>query len=95
MTQDKDKISVIIPVYNESESISLLIDEIQQVMLLNKLDYEIIVVNDGSKDKTYEVLTDITNKVNELIVINLRKNYGQTAALEAGFDNASGQIVDT
>jgi len=93
MTQDKDKISVIIPVYNESESISLLIDEIQQVMLMNKLDYEIIVVNDGSKDKTYEVLTDITNKVNELIVINLRKNYGQTAALEAGFDNASGQIV--
>ena len=93
MKKDEDKISLIIPVYNESESIRILIDEIQEVMLFNDLNYEIIIVNDGSKDKTYNVLKDIANQTDELIVINLRKNYGQTAALAAGFDNASGQIV--
>ena len=93
MTKDENKISLIIPVYNESESISLLIDEIKQVMILNKFNYEIIVVNDGSKDETYRVLKDLSNKIKELIVINLRKNYGQTAALAAGFDNSSGEIV--
>ena len=95
MNKNKSKISVIIPVYNESESISLLIDEIQQVMVLNQFSYEIIVINDGSKDETYSVLKDLSTKVNELILINLRKNYGQTAALAAGFDNASGQVVIT
>ena len=93
MHKDKDKISVIIPVYNESESINFLIDEIKDVMFLNNLNYEIIVVNDGSRDSTYSVLKDLSSKFEELIVINLRKNYGQTAALAAGFDNASGQIV--
>ena len=95
MTKDENKISIIIPVYNESESISLLIDEIKKVMVLNKFDYEIIVVNDGSKDNSYSVLKNLSNKTEELIVINLRKNYGQTAALAAGFDNSSGQIVIT
>ena len=93
MNKDKDKISVIVPVFNESESINFLIDEIKNVMFLNKLNYEIIVVNDGSRDSTYSVLKDLSHKCDELIVINLRKNYGQTAALAAGFDNASGQIV--
>ena len=93
MTKDENIISLIIPVYNESESISLLIDEIKQVMILNKFNYEIIVINDGSKDATYRVLKDLSNKIKELIVINLRKNYGQTAALAAGFDNSSGEIV--
>ena len=93
MTKDENIISLIIPIYNESESISLLIDEIKQVMFLNKFDYEIIVVNDGSKDNSYSILKNLANKTEELIAINLRKNYGQTAALAAGFDNASGQIV--
>ena len=93
MTKDENIISLIIPIYNESESISLLIDEIKQVMFLNKFDYEIIVVNDGSKDNSYNILKNLSNKTEELIAINLRKNYGQTAALAAGFDNASGQIV--
>jgi len=93
MIKDENIISIIIPIYNESESISLLIDEIKQVMILNKFDYEIIVVNDGSKDNSYNILKNLSNKTEELIAINLRKNYGQTAALAAGFDNASGQIV--
>ncbi len=93
MTQDKNMISIVVPVYNEYESISLLIYEIKKVMLDNKINFELIVVNDGSKDETYKVLLDLSNNINELIIINLRKNYGQTAALAAGFDNATGQIV--
>ncbi len=93
MTKNNNEISIIVPVYNESESITFLINEIKEVMFLNKLNYEIIVVNDGSRDSTYSVLKNLSNKSEELIIINLRKNYGQTAALAAGFDNASGQIV--
>tara|TARA_Y100001970_G_scaffold292836_1_gene436071 strand:+ start:65 stop:1033 length:969 start_codon:yes stop_codon:yes gene_type:complete len=93
MNSDKNIISIIIPVYNESESIGLLIDEIKKVMYTNKFQYELIVINDGSRDSTYEVLKDLSNKIKELIIINLRKNYGQTAAMAAGFDIANGQIV--
>ena len=62
-------------------------------MSTNKFQYELIVINDGSRDSTYEVLKDLSNKIKELIIINLRKNYGQTAAMAAGFDIANGQIV--
>jgi len=55
----------------------------------------LIVVNDGSKDNTYQVLKELTLKIKELSVIYLRKNYGQTAAMSAGFDNSKGDIVIT
>ena len=93
MNSDKKIISIIIPVYNESESIGLLLDEIIKVMFTNEFNYELIVVNDGSKDSTYAVLKDLSTKIKELTIINLRKNYGQTAAMAAGFNNANGQIV--
>ena len=88
-------ISIIIPVFNESESIVFLIDEIVGVMAANKLNYELIVVNDGSKDDTHQVLKQLTLNITELSVICLRKNYGQTAAMSAGFDNSKGDIVIT
>jgi len=88
-----DKISVVIPVYNESESIQLLLEEIIKVMHTNNYIFELIVVNDGSKDSTYEILENISNRIEELIVIHLRKNYGQTAAMSAGFNNTSGNII--
>ena len=88
-------ISIIIPVFNESESIGFLLDEVKSVMQANKLKFELIVVNDGSKDNTLEVLEDLTFKIKELLVISLRKNYGQTAAMSAGFDNSRGDIVVT
>tara|TARA_B100000965_G_scaffold145760_1_gene121503 strand:- start:1839 stop:2807 length:969 start_codon:yes stop_codon:yes gene_type:complete len=93
MNSNKKIISIIIPVYNESESIGLLLDEIIKVMFTNEFNYELIVVNDGSKDSTYAVLKDLSTKIKELTIINLRKNYGQTAAMAAGFNNANGQIV--
>ena len=88
-------ISIIIPVFNEGESIAYLLDEVLNVMQNNKLNCELIVVNDGSNDNTSTVLDELTIKIKELSVISLRKNYGQTAAMAAGFDNSKGEIVIT
>jgi len=95
MSDIKQLISIIIPVFNESESIALLLDEVINVMSSHKFNFELIVVNDGSKDNTHQVLKELTLKIKELAVISLRKNYGQTAAMSAGFDNSKGDIVIT
>ena len=88
-------ISIIIPVFNESESIAYLLEEVKSVMEVNELNYELIVVNDGSEDNTHAVLEKLTKNIKELLVISLRKNYGQTAAMAAGFDISRGDIVIT
>ena len=88
-------ISIIIPVFNESESIAYLLEEVKSVMEVNELNYELIVVNDGSQDNTHAVLVELTKNIKELLVISLRKNYGQTAAMAAGFDISRGDIVIT
>ncbi len=95
MSDIKQLISIIIPVYNESESIGFLLDEVINVMSFHEFNFELIVVNDGSKDNTYQVLKELTLKIKELSVIDLRKNYGQTAAMSAGFDNSKGDIIIT
>ena len=95
MSDIKQLISIIVPVFNESESIGFLLDEVISVMATNKLNFELIVVNDGSQDNTQKVLEKLTLKIKELSVICLRKNYGQTAAMAAGFDNSKGDIVIT
>ncbi len=95
MPDIKQLISIIIPVFNESESIGFLLDEVINVMSLHKFNFELIVVNDGSKDNTQQVLKQLTLNIKELSVISLRKNYGQTAAMSAGFDNSTGDIVIT
>ena len=95
MTNINQLISIIIPVFNESESIGYLLDEVLNVMCSNKLNFEIVVVNDGSQDSTSNVLDELTIKIKELSVISLRTNYGQTAAMAAGFDNSNGEIVIT
>ena len=95
MKNPNQLISIIIPVFNEGESIGYLLDEVLNVMQNNKLNCELIVVNDGSNDNTSTVLDELTIKIKELSVISLRKNYGQTAAMAAGFDNSKGEIVIT
>ena len=95
MTNPNQLISIIIPVFNESESIGYLLDEVVNVMCSNKLNFEIVVVNDGSQDSTSNVLDELTIKIKELSVISLRTNYGQTAAMAAGFDNSNGEVVIT
>ncbi len=95
MSDINQLISIVIPVFNESESIGFLLDEVIDVMVSHNFNFELIVVNDGSKDNTHKVLKQLSFKIKELSVISLRKNYGQTAAMSAGFDNSTGDIVIT
>ncbi|MDO8467803.1 MAG: glycosyltransferase family 2 protein [Nanoarchaeota archaeon] len=94
------KLSVIIPIYNESENVGPLYSELSEELkkLANKKtisSYEIIFVNDGSKDKTKNILEQLSKKDKKLKAINLRRNFGQTAALKAGFDNSLGDLIVT
>jgi len=95
MNKLNNLISIVVPVYNESDSIRLLINEIINVMKSHQLLFELIIVNDGSVDSTSNVLENLSLQIKQLTVINLRKNYGQTAALAAGFDHSNGDIIVT
>ena len=86
-------ISIIIPAFNEAENLSILLDDINQVMASNKYDYEVIVVNDGSTDNTRELLDGLTASEKNLKIIHLRRNSGQTAAMMAGIDFAQGEVL--
>ncbi|MFH1534891.1 MAG: glycosyltransferase, partial [Patescibacteria group bacterium] len=89
--EKKYKYSVIVPVYNEEESVQPLFSEIKDAMNKMQQPYEIIFVDDGSIDKTFEKL----NSLSPIKIIRFRKNFGQTAALDAGFKNAEGEIFIT
>ena len=88
---NQPEISVVIPVFNEMDSLSKLHDEI--VAALAVIDYEIIYIDDGSTDKSFSVLTDIHKKTPNVRLIRFRRNFGQTAALSAGFKYARGKII--
>lgn len=86
-------LSVVVPVYNEYENIPLLYDEVVKA-LRNIESWELILVDDGSKDNSLEALKEIAAKDTEHVkVIGLRRNFGQTAAIAAGIDHASGEII--
>ena len=86
-------ISIVIPVYNEKESLKTLYAELKEVLLKMNSLYEIIFIDDGSIDGTFDILSGL-NKVDKNVkVIQLRKNYGKSTALSAGFDKAIGKIV--
>ena len=86
-------ISVVVPVYNEEESVKECYLEISKVLESMGRSYEIIFVNDGSKDNTLEVLKECAKRDSHLVVIEFRRNFGQTAAMAAGFENSRGDIV--
>ena len=88
-------LSVVIPVYNEEESIRLLYEKLKASLDLLQKEYEILFVDDGSTDRTLSILEEIQAKDKHLIVLSLRRNFGQTAAFAAGFDFARGDIVVT
>lgn len=88
------KISFIIPCYNSSKTILQVVLEIQKTMDTEKIsDYEIILINDSSKDNTFEVLKKLVKTTPHTNVINFSKNFGQHAALMAGFNYAKGEII--
>ncbi|MCI0469085.1 MAG: glycosyltransferase family 2 protein [Nitrospirae bacterium] len=88
-------ISVVIPLYNEDENVSLLHERLKQSLSDIDADHEIIYVDDGSSDKTLQILEEIQKQDNNVLVLSLRRNFGQTAAFAAGFDFARGDIIVT
>jgi len=88
-------ISVIIPLYNEDESLPELHDWIVRVMNAHKFTYEIIFVNDGSTDRSWEVITELSRKNEHVRGIKFRRNYGKSPALYCGFKEAQGDVVIT
>ena len=84
-------ISIIIPVYNEEGNINLLNKKVFNT-LKNK-SFEIIFVNDGSSDNSVSKIKILSNNYDNITLINLKKNFGQTAAIQAGFDHAEGKII--
>jgi glycosyltransferase involved in cell wall biosynthesis len=89
------QISVVIPVFNEEESLLELTNWISQVMQDHGFSYELILVNDGSSDGSWEVIQNLAKKSSALKGINFTRNYGKSAALDAGFNKASGEVVIT
>jgi len=87
------ELSIVIPVFNEAENIGPLVLEIDRVLAPSQASYEIVVVDDGSKDGTFTELQRLMQHSERLKIVRLKRNFGQTAALAAGLDNADGEIV--
>ena len=85
-------VSVVVPLLNEQDNIGPLYEQITQT-LKDKYRYEIIFVDDGSKDNSFNILADLQKEDTRMRVISFRKNFGQTAALSAGFTHAQGKII--
>ncbi len=88
-------ISVVVPLYNEEESLPELCAWIERVMKENNFSYEVIFVNDGSRDHSWDVICDLKSKNPEVKGIKFRRNYGKSPALFCGFEEAQGDVVIT
>jgi glycosyltransferase involved in cell wall biosynthesis len=86
-------LSIVIPVYNEEDSLPSLYDKITDSLNESQVSFEIIFVNDGSTDRTLQVLKTLNDRDRRVKAISFRRNYGQTAAMAAGFDHARGDII--
>ena len=91
----KDLISIIVPLHNEEENVHPLVDTLRETFKDHQLMYELILVDDGSKDNTFEEIKRKASEDNRVKGIRFRRNYGQTVAITAGFDLAQGDICIT
>lgn len=87
------EISVVVPFYNEEDNIEELYQRLKEVLDGLGRSYELIFVDDGSRDRTPEILQNIFKLDKKVKIVRLRRNFGQTAALQAGFDEARGEII--
>jgi glycosyltransferase involved in cell wall biosynthesis len=87
------KYSIVVPFHNEEENVTTLYDRLKAVMEQVGESFELVLVDDGSSDRTYKLLEEIAAVDSRVIVVKLRRNFGQTSALAAGFDNASGENI--
>jgi len=88
-------LSVVVPLYNEEGSLPHLIDQVLAALRPLPLRFELVQVDDGSRDGTPALLRDLAGRVPELVAVLLRRNYGQTAAMAAGFDASHGAVIVT
>jgi glycosyltransferase involved in cell wall biosynthesis len=88
-------ISVVVPLFNEEESLPELVNWIKKVMDLNGYAYEIVMIDDGSKDNSWQVIENLQQKNKNIKGIKFRRNYGKSAALYCGFDEVQGDVVIT
>jgi len=87
------KYSVVVPFNNEEENVTALYARLKQVMEQVTDSFELVLVDDGSTDRTYKLLEEIAAVDSRVLVVKLRRNFGQTSALAAGFDHASGEFI--
>jgi len=88
-------LSVVVPVFNEEKNIKILYQELIDVLIKLDLTFEIIFIDDGGTDKSLAILSELQENDSRIVVISFRRNFGQTAALSAGFDYARGDIIVT
>jgi glycosyltransferase involved in cell wall biosynthesis len=87
------KYSIVVPFHNEEENVTILYARLKQVMEQVDESFEMILVDDGSSDRTYRLLEEIAAVDSRVLIVKLRRNFGQTSALAAGFDHASGEFI--
>jgi glycosyltransferase involved in cell wall biosynthesis len=88
-------LSLVIPVYNEVENLELLVEEIAAAFDNQPLTYEILFVDDGSSDGSFNLIQELSGRYSQIGAIRFRRNFGQTAAFSAGFNHARGRIIVT
>ncbi|HNT93428.1 MAG: glycosyltransferase family 2 protein [Bacteroidales bacterium] len=88
-------LSVVVPAYNEAESLPELAEWIDRVCTGSSIDYEIIIIDDGSSDNTWEVIKRLSGNNNRIRGVRFRRNYGKAAALQTGFEAATGDVIIT
>jgi len=88
-------LSVVVPLFNEDESLAELVEWVLKVVKKENLSTEIILIDDGSKDRSWEVIEELQQKYPEVKGIKFRRNYGKSAALNIGFKEAKGRVVIT
>jgi glycosyltransferase involved in cell wall biosynthesis len=87
------KYSIVVPFHNEEENVTALYARLKQVMEQVGESFELVLVEDGSNDRTYKLLEEIAAVDSRVLVVKLRRNFGQTSALAAGFDHATGEFI--
>jgi glycosyltransferase involved in cell wall biosynthesis len=87
------KYSIVVPFHNEEENVTALYARLKQVMEQVGESFELVLVEDGSSDRTYKLLEEIAAVDSRVLVVKLRRNFGQTSALAAGFDHATGEFI--
>lgn len=94
-TDVRPMLSIVIPIFNEEENVPLLAEEIRQALDPQGIAYEVVAVDDGSTDGTWTRLENVRAQDPRWVLVGLRRNFGQTAAMSAGFDHARGDVIVT